>query len=253
MLDSLQWIVVPGGPGLSNIYLKYALDKMPISYKLNFYHMYGAPESNNKSPSIDNMIDQISQVADERDLSEYGLIPHSFGNYIALRGLQKNNGSIRAIIMLNPMPFEFHAWKSVLTRIEEKIPKPVLEELTSLSTSDDLSTGMKLFRLLFPYYIDNKQANLPVDVPFDAVVCHAIENKIQEYDDRNLVASSAIPIVRIVGEKDLFFDDREILLKKTIILPNVGHYPFFEDQNNFYKAMKDAGEMLCRQTTTRRK
>jgi len=245
MLSELKWIVIPGGPGLSNIYLKFPLKRMRLNYKLIFYHMHGAPESKNKNPSIDEMVDQIHQVANANSLGKYGLITHSFGNYLALQALQLKRHCIEAIIMLNPMPFEFHAWKSALAYIEAKIPKTILNEVMSLSASNDLYDGIKLFKLIFSYYTASRNTHLPIDVPFDASACNAIESKIPEYNDKIFITSTSIPIVQIVGEKDPFFNDYDIFAEKTIVLSNVGHYPFFEDPDNFCNAMKKAGKMLC--------
>ena len=73
-MNDLKWIVVPGGPGLSNIYLKYPLERMTLDYDLIFYDMYGSPESQYKNLNIDAMVNQINQVAKEEGLSKYGLI-----------------------------------------------------------------------------------------------------------------------------------------------------------------------------------
>ncbi len=247
MLDELQWIVVPGGPGLSNSYLRYALEKIPIACKLHFYDVYGSPESDNKNPSLNEMTDQIDLVANKNNLSEYGLITHSFGNYLVMRAFQKSKGSIKAIIMLNPIPYEFHAWKEALSGIIKRVPETIFKEMISLSSSDKPDAGVKLFRLIFRYYVANRDSDLPVEVPFDSNVCNTIAGKVPKYNDKELVSSASIPIVRIVGGSDLFFDDHKILLERTIILPKVGHYPFFGDPDSFYKAIRNAGELLCQQ------
>jgi len=245
MLDKLNWIVVPGGPGLSNNYLKYGLEKAFSGCKLHFYHAFGAPESKNKNPSIDEMIGQIQSVADNAALDEYGLITHSFGNYLAMKAL--DNSNIKAIIMLNPAPFEFHAWKSALNNIVQSVSEPILKEIAALSKKTE--SGIELFRMLFPYYIGRKNTVLPIDVLFDVKACNSISEKVTEYDDRAIVGLISIPLVRIVGEKDPFFSEQEILQNQTIVMSNVGHYPFFEDLDSFCKAIKKAEELLCQQMT----
>lgn len=246
MLGELQWIVVPGGPGLSSSYLKYALEKIHFGCKLYFYDMYGSPESENNNPTLDEMVDQISHVASENKLGEYGLITHSFGNYLAIRAQQKDK-NIKAIIMLNPIPFNYQAWKSALTRIVEKVPESALKVIISLSESNDSHAGAQLFRLIFPYYIGVKNIDLPIDVPFDIKACNFIADKVSEYNDEGIISSSEVPMVRIVGELDSFFNDKEFIPDQLIIIPGVGHYPFFEDPENFNNAMKHAGELLCQQ------
>jgi hypothetical protein len=39
MRNALKWIVVPGNPGLYNIYLKYPMERMALDDDLIFYDM----------------------------------------------------------------------------------------------------------------------------------------------------------------------------------------------------------------------
>lgn len=44
MLDELDWLVIPGGPGLSSKYLELGLSKPFAGRKLHFYNPPGSPE-----------------------------------------------------------------------------------------------------------------------------------------------------------------------------------------------------------------
>ncbi len=242
MLNTLQWLVVPGGPGLSNSYLKYAFEKMSIMVKTDFYDMYGSPESDNKNPSIAQMLDQVAQIINKNPTRECGLIAHSFGSYIALKAVQQRNLNIKAIILLNPIPFELNKWKEALASISLKVPTQVINEIISLCKkkgegADTVSSA--LFAKLFPYYIGKKSCSLPLEVDLDFKACNAIAQKVPDYDFKDFLASSKVPIVRIVGEYDPFFihGNDELMEDKTIIIPEVGHYPFFEDPQGFCNAI----------------
>ncbi len=151
ILNILPWIVVPGGPGLSNNYLKFGLSNTLPDHRLHYYDVFGSPESSNKNPSIEDMANQIQEVADHLGLSEYGIINHSFGSLLTMRALMaaRAQDRIKAVLMLNPAPFQSTRWKNVLDVISRKIPKPVLEKINSLSADE----GDVLFRLIYPYYI----------------------------------------------------------------------------------------------------
>jgi pimeloyl-ACP methyl ester carboxylesterase len=242
MLNNINWIAICGGPGLSNNYLQYGLRDIIPEDKLHFYNLAGSPESQDKDPTIVTMVQQIEQVAQEPGLQEYGLITHSFGNYLALRSLERNNRSIKVIIMINPMPFEFQMWKNALTEIGNKVPEDVLKKITELSQSPN--QGAELFRMIYPYYIGVENSILPLDVPFDADACNRISAKIEKYDDRNLVKMASIPLIRIMGDKDPFFFDPFILEDSTLIMEKVGHYPFFENRAYFLQTMQKVGSLL---------
>lgn len=242
MINKIDWIVVPGGPGLSNSYLKHGLSNCVPNLKLHYYDVFGSPESSNKNPSIDDMVYQIQEAANNLGLAEYGIINHSFGSILTMRALMAEAAqeSVKAVIMLNPAPFQSTRWRNVLEGISQKIPKPVLEKINGLSADE----GDILFRLIYPYYIGCKNNTLPIDVRFDMKACEELENKMPAYDDRTLVETTKVPLVRVVGECDPFFDDASIMPDKTVVIPDVGHYPFFEDAENFTKAIVKANRLL---------
>lgn len=244
MLKQLDWIVIPGGPGMSSKYLEKALAKPFRDSRLHYYCIYGAPDSIDKDPDIEEMVEQIFHVAKKYNLSQFGFITHSFGNYLALRALEKNNDSIKALIMLNPMPFTFTGWKNALTTIVNKVPANILNQIDHLANKKD--QGMELFRTIYPYYTGSENSELPINVTFDMKVCNSISAKIADFDDKNFVQSLTIPLARIVGEKDPFLDNKDILANQTIIISKAGHYPFFEATDEFAMAINKIGEILCR-------
>lgn len=230
MYSILEWLVIPGGPGMSNIYLKHILPNVFKEFNLHFYDVYGSPESEKQDVSIEVMVEQIeTQVSDFKE--GYGLITHSFGNYLALRVLEKQNSPLKAIIMINPMPFNYHGWNKALENVVKKVPVQVLNKISNLSKQQN--KGSEIFRLIYPYYVGNLAHVLPVDVPFDITACNKIASKVNDFNDINLVIKANLPIIRIVGKLDPFFIDKTILLEQTFILNKVGHYPFFEDYAQF--------------------
>lgn len=241
MLHNLKWLVVPGGPGLSNIYLKNSLPKIFRGFDLHFYEPYGSPCSVKSVPTLIEMIEQLENEAVHTD--EVGLITHSFGNYLALRALERNKCNFKAIIMLNPIPFTNEDWKMALARLISQVPQSVLKKINDLS--HDLSDGAELFRLIYPFYVNSKKSLLPCDVPFSISSCNAISEQVEAFNDHLLVRNSNVPMVRIVGEQDVFYSDHEVMNDRTFVLESTGHYPFFEDVEQFLKIMPNIEEKLC--------
>ncbi|MGD9152203.1 MAG: alpha/beta hydrolase [Gammaproteobacteria bacterium] len=247
MFRKLDWIVVPGGPGLSAKYLKWGLSEPFKEYKLHFYNPLGAPDADeDRIPKVNELVEQIFEVAKQKELKSFGLITHSFGNYLAMRALQKKQNKISSIIMISPMPFVYSKWKNGLAQIAKSIPKNVLEKIQQLAKKQN--NGAEIFKVFFPYYA-SKTAALP-DIPFSLKTCDAISAQVDEYDDTELLKSCKLPWVCIIGDKDPLFVEKKLLQNDTIVVFGTGHYPFFEDPKKFNDAVKKVEEKLCQKQIT---
>lgn len=241
IFTDLDWIVVPGGPALSATYLKYGLAKSLHDFKLHFYDPLGAPESPVADvPSIDDLVQQIFETAEKNNLKDYGLITHSFGNYLALKALTEKKARIRALLMISPMPFTSKNWHRAIKHLLEKIPKPILDKMEILSQKP--GNDLEIFELCLPYYMA-KPVKIP-QFPFDFKMCHSIAGQVGEYDYTSLILSNRLPPwVCIMGAADPFFIEKELFTTNTIIIPNVGHYPFFENPAEFAKVIERIRQM----------
>lgn len=250
-LHQTDWIVIPGGPGLSNEYLRFAFTQLiSINANLHFYNPYGSPESSGETHDLEALIDQIPQVAYDKGLTHYGLIAHSFGSYLALRALERTGDDIDALIMLNPIPYQYHHWQQALINIQQRIPQSVADRIAKLSEHTSISS--EFFKLILPYYtgIDNPTdlpslTELP-EIPLDMQACERIASQVPNYDDKSILESINCPIAQIVGGKDPFFKDEHLLKDKTIVMPDLGHYPFLEDPNAFKQTFDKVEVMLSR-------
>lgn len=247
MYINLKWLVIPGGPGLSNKYLKSALSKAFQNYNLYFYNAYGSPESNRSDVKLKEMIQQIEEEILKLG-DNIGLITHSFGNYLVLRLLEKNNPKIKAMIMLNPMPFIYEDWKISLANIIKKVPEKVLEEINKLSSLPE--QGEIIFRLIYPFYTGKNPDYLSISIPFNIIACNSIAAEVSDYNDTALISEITIPIIRIVGEADPFYHNKDLINDKTIVLKNLGHYPFLENLSQFSDVIPQIEELLCTKTMT---
>lgn len=224
-----DWIIVPGGPGLSFNYLKPYLSAAITNQNLLYYHPYGSTHSNHSEPTLAELVTQIQEVANENKLESYGLITHSFGNYLAMRAIEQDY-PIKAIIMLNPIPFKYQLWKQAIQSIVNKIP---VEHLTKIQELTFQQQDSEVFKLIYPFYVGNQESSLNIEVAFNLSACNKISDQINNFDDTNLIRNSRIPFTRIVGELDPFYIEKDTLTEKTLVLPHLGHYPFIEDSNLF--------------------
>jgi pimeloyl-ACP methyl ester carboxylesterase len=251
MMKELNWIVVQGGPGVSKKYLEN-LNDVFVNFNLYFYDQMGSPELPNDSTSINDLVDQIKAFATEKELERFGIISHSFGNYITMRFLEKYGESdlVTNLIMLSPCPFIHDEWRRALALIAESIPTVEKENINSLA-ADLESDGVCLFKALYPFYSGNSSSTLDLDVEFNLQACNEISGLVQEYDDRALLSKLSIPAVRVVGEKDHFYAvEEEKDLVNTIVLKDLGHYVNLENIEQLIKAVEDIERGLeqCQKT-----
>jgi pimeloyl-ACP methyl ester carboxylesterase len=234
-LPSLGWIVIPGGPGLSADYLKVGLSHCLAGQKWHFYDPPGSPSLGEQSiPSLRSLVSGIFQFAKERQLTRYGLITHSFGNYLAMRALERSENKVCALVMISPMSFAFTDWQKALAQIASGVPQSILNKIHQLT--ENKKTDPDIFNALLPYYAKKLEMTLP-EIPLNLAMCDGIAAQVGTYDDTSFLIEARIPWCCIVGEKDPFLKASQQRNEKMTVIPGVGHYPFFEDTAAFSLAM----------------
>lgn len=143
----------------------------------------------------------------------------------------------------------FTAWKEALSGLSARVAQSIMDKINELS--QNISDGTELFRLIYPFHVYNQKDTLPFDVTFSMSSCNAISAQIDAFDDRQLVNNTDVPMVRIVGEQDAFYSDREEMRDRTFVLKDTGHYPFFEAPDKLSKIVPNIEERLCQMMTTK--
>ena len=252
MLKDIEWIVVPGGPGISKSYLQDPLDRIFEGYKLHYYEQYGSDMTGSgQSITLLNLVEQIYEVADHLRLKCFGIIAHSFGTYLALRALDLDKSRIKAMIFLNPMPLTRPLWHQSLGKISTSVPSHEMARISELSAEVG-HDGSELFRLLLPYYTAKTTFMLP-HVKFNSKICEELANVVPDYNDFPTVDKLDIPIVSIHGDRDPFYYPGMFPKESSIILEGVGHYPFYEDLLGLKKSINEAESILCQKKTSLKK
>ena len=230
-----DWLVVPGGPGLSNQYLKVGLAPFFPARRLFFYEALGTPDyTGDKTMSLEHSISQLAQAVADHQLQAYGLITHSFGNYLALEALVRQSIQPQAILMLSPMPLTFNAWFLALSALQNKMPDTAADEIQRLSQKPD--QGVALFHYLLPFY--TTKPTEPPDIAFDLTTCQTLSAEVNHFDHRAVLKTLPCPWQSLLGTEDPFFNQLTDFPKShQVLIPGVGHYPFFEDPIAFSNAL----------------
>jgi pimeloyl-ACP methyl ester carboxylesterase len=249
MIDNkMPWLVIPGGPGLSNSYLQKGLSTINETFNLKFYDLLGSPESNEKKPTLKQCIEQTLSEINQTSQNSVGLITHSFGSFLALQALKNNSlHNVKAIIMLNPAPFDDNTWRHHLQQLSAQIPEDTFKKMSELTASDDPQAGAIIFKLLYPFYTASKSSTMMDNIDFDINACNHITEQIREYNHQSFLKKTQIPHTIINGDKDPFYF--ETANKSSITLNNVGHYPFYEAPDLFKETMKQVFNTFLKNQT----
>lgn len=243
-----KWLVISGGPGLSNNYLKEYLSKID-SEKFIFIDLLGSPESDIKKPFLNDIYSQIQQAYEKEDNSSCGILTHSFGNFLILEMINNNMISPLCLLMLNPIPLEFDAWQKSLSNISSRVTEEDLNKINELSNSGAFT---ELFSVLVKYYTYNHN-DLDFVIPFDGASCDFVSNQVYKFNHTRILNEIKFPVIRIEGESDSFYINEKILSKSTYVINNVGHFPFIENYDEFLEVFKKSENNLCREIQLKRK
>ena len=251
MFSIKDWIVIPGGPGLSKEYLKKPFDMITsgLGINLHYYDQYGAPESvTHDDVTISDLVEQIRIVANEKGLKKFGLIAHSFGTYISLRFAEKYSEMLEAMIFINPMPLIYSFWRKSLGDIAAKVLPSAQKEIEIEVSRVEDNDGSRLFSLLFPFYCAKSEVESP-KVSFKLKMCNYLANQVASYDDTRIFETLGIPVAVILGDCDPFYVPGMFPQHSVILLKEVGHYPFYEDIKQFKESLTEVEQKLCRKKT----
>ncbi len=240
-MDKLDWIVVPGGPGLPEDYIKLGLDNiLSNNDRIHYYTPYGSTKCSNHDVSLNELVEQVYQVACEKKLKYFGLIGHSFGTYLALRVIENYSKFVKGLLMISPMPLLYSQWRQSIQNVINKVTPSDNSLITKYTIENN---GSEVLKLLFPYYIANSNTMLP-SVNFNMEECNKLEAQVPEYNDTEKLRDLTIPFYCICGNQDPFYYADTVPMANTKVLPNTGHYPFYEDIELFKTSLIEAEKAL---------
>ena len=230
MTKRRNWLVIAGGPGISSNYL-YCLDDVFKPDNLIFYDQIGTHDCPLVFQSLDQMVNQLHSVVKENNLTSFGVITHSFGNYLLMEYIKKyGQRRINSIIMITPCPLLYNEWVDSIHMLTSYIPKKLMDDYAKMKKIS--IDGSDLFKLIYPYYTKDKRA-LDIDVKFNADLCEKISSSVEEFDHRQIHNSLKSRLFLITGEHDFFNKPNHFKNCRIFNMPNTGHYPHLENFESF--------------------
>lgn len=154
-------IVLHGGPGLDQGYLRPQLLTLAANHKLIFYDQRGSGRSldtllDEKHINIHQFVEDLERLRKSLCLDKFVLMGHSWGGLLGMQYAIEHQDHLLGLILLNTAPADYKGQKAFLEEFEART-KNIHSELKPLFAYDDfkkldaiqIST---LYRKLFSVY-----------------------------------------------------------------------------------------------------
>jgi len=234
-------LVFHGGPGFDHSPLVGALAELSQTHTLVFFDQLGCgttpapPEGVSAEATFAHAAKVIGGIDEP-----FGIVAHSWGTIVAAAAMSRNPDAVATrTILINPVPLEGAAYGAMRAALLERIPPRImLEAQHRIMSGED---GADVYPLLAPYYVASPDTVLP-RMPMTAMTFVSVDATLDESADYRDAISRLGRLSIIRGAEDL---TRPALIESLlaaaaddIVLPGVGHYPFFEDRAAFDDALR---------------
>lgn len=249
------FLAMPGGLGLDHAYLRYVLDPLGDIFHLIYYDYRGHGRSG-RSPVNTITYEQLAEDADvlrkELGLETIGLIGHSVGGFIALHYAIKYPQNLNYLILIDTAP-AFDYTEEMMANIQRKKPTPeMLDTLNApvAPTPDEFKNQMKVLNPLYFYNFTPEMEEMSKKIMDEMIFtpeAGAVNDILmQKYNVSSQLSNIEVQTLILVG-KDDFICPTSQAKRMHAAIPNSdlhifeksGHYPYFEEPDEFYKIIRN--------------
>jgi len=235
-------VVIHGGPGLEHSYLFEWLKPLSAYRTLIFYDQCGCgkDKSNISDVTASAMVDQFDSLFNTIPKDNgIGILSHSWGIYITLSFLQRNNvQGVNELVISNPTALTSARFDESGQRLMDRIPSDVQTIIGELESKNTIEAGAELMKTALPYYVSSPK-NVP-EIQFEFYnpdIFNKVAESMGDFDITNLCSLLPKNTLLIYGEDDFETQDGSKELQTTfaqkVIIPSTGHFSFAEDQKSF--------------------
>lgn len=244
------YLVMHGGMGLDHTYLHPALDSLGDIVELIYYDHRG----NGRSGRLDTEAMRHMDFAADADAlaahlghEKVGVIGHSYGGFIALEFAIRHPERVSHMILLNTAPAAVATYgEEVNANITRKgASSEIRAALTKRSTTADefrdwwYSILPLYFKRYDPEIAQGSLSNCIFSVegmPTDAGA-YDVRSRLGEIDVPTLVLTGRDDFITPPSQSDIIY--KSIRQAELTILEESGHFPWLEEPNLFFSAIRD--------------
>ena len=234
----LNWLFLPGGPGLGSESLLPLLRILELPGNLWRLDLPGdgSNTTSNNSLSFSHWSSALIEAVNEFD--PVILVAHSTGGMYAL-SLPELENLLDGLILLDSAPDA--KWQASFAKAVENLPVPGLEELQQRYEKEPTNEALKELTLASaPYLFTQPWQKAGIEslrsLPYNYETCQWSERHFDRTYRAKWVPRT-IPTLILAGEKDLvtplrFFEGEKQFSRENIALKSIkeaGHFPWIEN------------------------
>lgn len=199
--------VLPGGPGLSASYLRFAFSELHRDFRVHYFDCPGTDTDEiDTGISVDECI-QAAKITFNRlcKSEDIILVTHSWGSFVASHLLLDDTigRRIKKVVMFNPVPLDSEAYQRVGKKLGARVRPEVAAQIPKLLEKGNLEAGQKIIELGLPAYSGTDQVP---DVPLNVIqyqprVFLSISGSIRAFSNWDALRANNTTNI-IFGDKD---------------------------------------------------
>lgn len=226
-------LIIHGGPGLDDSYLKESFSKFKTR-DLVFYSQLNCSDKEcvEYSPKLKDLVFQLKKKINGIQ-GHFSILAHSWGTLLFFEYLKDPEAKIpQEFILVNPTPLTAQGFHNAVNNINSRFNREELKELEKLG--NDVSNCEAFIHFTFQKYT-YKRRRVPFD--FKKANCFLGRNLFKElssYDHSFLLKRTPTKTLVITGIDDPFLSEMEL---ETKVIEKSGHFPFMENPDQFFSTL----------------
>lgn len=245
------WMVVHGGLGVDHLIYRRTLVPLADSFRVVLFDQRGNGRSTPvdlATVTIEQLADDVAALADTLGLDRFSVLGHSYGGFVAQEFALRHPGRLDRLVLVATTPGGLGASESP---DDDQGPPPPDELLSLLAAppATDEEMGAMMYRLL-PFYFPKADAEsiaaLFEGTVFRAGVLRRGFEVLSRWSSVDRLGSIAAPTLVLVGSHDVFTSvpqsfriSRRIPDATTLVFEHSGHFPWIEEPDAFFAALRD--------------
>lgn len=233
-------LVLHGGPGFDQEPLLSALEAVQKHRTLIFFDQLGCGRTPTAVEPVtaEATFAHAAALVDALGPEPLGIVAHSWGTVVAAAiAALRPERAFAETLLVSPVAIDGAGYAAARAAIAERIPETALNRMWAMLSEG--ASGGEAFAVISPYYAASQEVILP---PFDvaAPVFASVDASLGPFDFRPS-AERFGPLAIVRGAEDFVPSaSLDALRQKAghdLVLPDVGHFPFFEAPKAFSDAI----------------
>ncbi|MHA1670637.1 MAG: alpha/beta fold hydrolase [Promethearchaeota archaeon] len=249
------FLIMHGGLGVDHSYFRPVLDSLGDIFQLIYYDHRGhgrSERSEINKITFEQLADDANDLRAALGYERIGIIGHSAGGFVALHYALRHQQNLSYLILLDTSP-AFDHMEEMMEIIQKKNPSPEILNTLNAPAATSEEEYKNQFKILQPLYFseystefENLISNMIEKMIFIPELNVRSDELLETYDVTSQLKNIEIPTLILVGKDDFICPPSQaqrlhdsIPNSNLHIFEKSGHYPFYEETDNFFKVIRE--------------